>query len=86
MGRSGKIAWLRGRLERGLDIGLRVTGDRLSDALNVVGLQTPWLTSSYAAIDQWLQVASAAPRGSGRKIAVYHLRNVYWAEWAHSAQ
>lgn len=82
MGRSGKVKWLRGRLERGLDIGLRVTGDRLSDALNLVGVQTPWLTSSYAAIDQWLAAASSVPRGTGRKIAVYHLRNVYWVEWA----
>ena len=82
MGLSGRLRWLRGRAERGLDIGFRVAGDRLSDALNVVGVQTPWLTSSYAAIDQWLATASSVPRGTGRKIGVYHLRNVYWAEWA----
>ncbi len=83
MEQRAKIDKLRSRASRLGGIVARLAGDRAGDILGALGMETPWITSCYSAIDQWLKAAATATPGrSGRRIAVYHLRNRYWAEWS----
>lgn len=83
MEQRARITRLKARASRVGGIVARLAGDRAGDLLGVVGLESPWITSCYSAIDQWFSAAmSATTPPSGRRIAVYHLRNRYWAEWS----
>ena len=70
MEQRAKIDKLRSRASRLGGIVARLAGDRAGDILGALGMETPWITSCYSAIDQWLKAAATATPTEMETVAV----------------